>query len=442
MTLCSDNGFMKASKNNRGVALKVVKDVEKQPFLIKYPNPKRKLSPNTIYCADNLEVMKQLPTESINMIYIDPPFNTGTVRKSKTWDREIQLGDFDDKWGGGIASYRLWLKQRLRQMHRLLKKDGVLCVHLDYNAVHYAKVDLDEIFGQGSYDKGSKHLINEIIWFYKTGGASKKQFAKKHDVILIYGKSKSWTFNPKKEKTYTKSKGRKAGIQNYGAGDCEFFEDENGVYNLTYEKDVWDIPYLNSQARERLGYPTQKPRALLDKIIKAFTNKNDIVADFFCGCGTTISSAESLGRYWLGVDASKKASKVIRKRMARDHDLKIKVIPLKSLTREQIEGLDPFEFERYCVRGVGGIPNEKQRGDGGIDGFLIQDGTPIQVKKSKNVGRPVVDSFHKHLKINGRGIIIAKSFGRGAKEEVARLKLSEGYEVSLITVDDILREAS
>ena len=344
--------------------------------------------------------------------------------------------------GGGIASYRLWLKQRLREMHRLLKKDGVLCVHLDYNAVHYIKVDLDEIFGQGNFDRGSKHLINQIIWFYKTGGASKKQFSKKHDVILVYGKSGNWTFNPVKEKTYTKAKGRKAGVQNYGAGDCEFFEDEYGVYNLTYEKDVWDISYINSQAKERLGYPTQKPIALLNKIIKAFTNKNDIVADFFCGCASTISSAHGLGRYWLGVDVSKEASKIIRKRMARDHRLKVQIIPLKSLTRQQIERLNPFEFERYCVRGIGGIPNEKQRGDGGIDGFLISDGTPIQVKKSKNIGRPVIDSFHKHLKINGRGIIIAKSFGRGAKDEVARLKISEGYELSLITVEDILREAS
>ena len=128
--------------------------------------------------------------------------------------------------------------------------------------------------------------------------------------------------------------------------------------------------------------------------------------------------------------------------MSKDHNLKVQIVPLKSLTREQIERLNPFEFERYCVRGVGGIPNEKQRGDGGIDGFLISDGTPIQVKKSKNIGRPIIDSFHKHLKINGRGVIIAKSFGRGAKNEVARLKISEGYEVSLITVDDILRDAS
>ena len=128
--------------------------------------------------------------------------------------------------------------------------------------------------------------------------------------------------------------------------------------------------------------------------------------------------------------------------MQRDHNLDVEVIPLKSLTKDEILGLDPFEFEKYVVRSIGGIPNDVQRGDGGIDGYLETDHTPIQVKKSNNVGRPVIDAFYKHLKHNGRGVIIAKSFGRGAKEEVSRLRLEEGLDIILTTIDDILREAA
>ena len=158
--------------------------------------------------------------------------------------------------------------------------------------------------------------------------------------------------------------------------------------------------------------------------------------------GLFTSDAEKLERKWLGVDASKEASKVIRKRMVRDHNLKIEITPLKNLNKAQVLKLNPFEFESYCVRCVGGIPNEKQRSDGGIDGKLIYDGTPIQVKKSPHIGRPVVDSFHKHLRKNGRGIIIALSFSKGAKEEASRLKVDEGKDLQLITLDKILSEGT
>ena len=425
-----------------------------QPFLMKFPQA-RTLKTNVIYCADNLEVMKQLPSESIDLIYIDPPFNTGTVRKSKAWDQEVQLGDFDDKWGG-INSYVLWMTNRLREMHRLLKPTGVLCVHLDYRSVHYIKVELDKIFGSGQADKGSKHFVNEIVWCYSQGGRSKKTFAKKHDTILIHSKTKnSYYFNPIKipmdsgTKSFggrleTDKDGRKFRLV-YGSKDkngkskyYKYYLDEGKI-----PEDYWtDINSIQSGSKERIGYPTQKPIELLDRFIKSFTNENDIVADFFCGCATTLSSAQGLNRKWLGVDVSKEASKVIRKRMARDHKMKVEIVPLKSLTKAQVLRLNPFEFEKYVVRSIGGIPNSVQRGDGGIDDYLQEDGTPIQVKKSDKVGRTVIDSFHKHLQKNGKGIIIAKSFGRGAKEEVSRLRLKEGYDVTLVTVDDILRDVS
>jgi len=426
-----------------------------------YKIPKRKLTTNVVYCADNLEVMKTLPGESIDLIYIDPPFNTGTVRKSKAWDNEVQLGDFDDKWGGGINSYILWMTNRLREMHRLLKPTGVLCVHLDYKSVHYIKVELDKIFGQGSTDRGSDHLVNEIIWYFNQGGGrSKNNFKNRHNHILIYSKKKKYIFNEKDLRLpFTPHKQSKSG-KNFGGvmgideNGREFVEKWGTGKKKKYRyyldegkspESVWtDIQSLQSAAKERVNnrWATQKPIALLERIIKAFTNKDHIVADFFCGCGTTISASESLGRKWIGVDVSKDASQVIRKRMTRDHNLDVDILSLKSLTKEEILSLDPFEFEKYCVRSIGGIPNDIQRGDGGTDGYLIEDGTPIQVKMSERVGRTVIDSFHKHLQKNGKGVIIAKSFGRGAKEEVARLRLKEGYEVTLVTIDDILREAA
>lgn len=404
--------------------------------------PKRRLALNTIYCADNLAVMKQLPNESIDLIYIDPPFNTRSVQKSKAWDNEVQGIQYYDSFGKGINSYIAFMKDRLEQMHRLLKDTGSLFVHVDYRAVHYLKIELDKIFGGGDPDRGAKYLVNEIIWRYKTGGSSKRSFAKKHDSVLFYSKSDKYLFNLSKDKSYTKSKSRKPGVINYGAGNAEFFEDENGVYNLVNMSDVWDISYINSQSKERIGYPTQKPLALLERIIKCASNEDDIIADFFCGCGTAISAAQSLNRHWVGVDASEKATKIMRKRMANDHGLDIPITPLGTLDKQKTLELDPFEFERYMVTCVGGVVNKIQVGDGGLDGMMIEDGAPIQVKQSKKVGRPVIDSFYKHIKKRGRGFIIAISFTSTAKEEAMRLKNEEGIDLVLLTVDQVIEQAA
>lgn len=414
--------------------------------LIKFPRPKRTLKTNVVYCADNLEVMKQLPSDGIDLIYIDPPFGTNSLRKSKTWDAEVQGLSFYDSYGGGIKSYVSFMVDRLEQMHRLLKPTGSIYVHLDWRSVHYIKVEMDKIFGE-------KNFQREIIWDIKVLSGFKtlaKNWIRGHDSILFYSKTKDFIFN----KLFTPHTEKYISMFNR--------EDENGKFLIAHKKkrylkdvlkkgrhigDVWsDIKSFQQlcTSKEKIGYPTQKPLLLLERIIEASTNKekNNVVADFFCGCGTTISAAEKLGRKWLGVDANKEASKVIRKRMARDHNLKIEITPLKNLNKAEVLRLNPFEFESYCVRCVGGIPNEKQRSDGGIDGKLIYDGTPIQVKKSPNIGRPVVDSFHKHLRKNGRGIIIALSFSRGAKEEAQRLKVDEGKDLQLITLDKILSEGT
>lgn len=205
---------------------------------------------------------------------------------------------------------------------------------------------------------------------------------------------------------------------------------------------MWrDIPNLShGKNPERLGYPTQKPLELLDRIIESFTEKGDMVFDAFCGCGTTISSAQNLGRNWMGIDISKDAISVIRKRMTKEHQLKIKVIKINSRSKADVLRLDPFKFERYIVSLIG-TPNTKQRGDDGVDGYTYNY-IPIQVKKSHKVGRPVIDSFYKHIEKRGSGIIVAHSFCKTAYEEIRKIENEKGFIIDLIETRDLLRDAS
>ena len=410
--------------------------------------PSRKVKANQIYQGDNLEIMRSLEEGKIDLIYIDPPFCAQNVFKSKAWGKkEIS---FNDQWGGGVNSYIHWLVSRFRECHRLLKNTGVLCVHLDWRSVHYAKVELDKVFGE-------KNFVNEIVWAYKSGGIGKTHFPKKHDNILIYSKTNKYQFNKNDvgvvrnecqgcKKVLSKKNNMKKCIDKDGriyrtmksnGKIYKYYDDEKVL-----PPDVWvGLNHLQQKDPERLGYPTQKPLALLERLIKAFTNKGDVVADFFCGCGTTVSAAQKLERKWLGADISPDAIKVIRKRMAKEHRLKIEVINTNQLTRAQIYRLNPFEFEEKMVRMLGGTPNLKKVGDGGVDGRMY-DSTPIQVKKSPNVGRPVVDSFYKHVKSgNRKGIIVAKSFSKTAKEEVQRLRNEEWLEIDLVPSDDLIRGA-
>ena len=187
---------------------------------------------------------------------------------------------------------------------------GGIYLHCDPNMSHYLKLVMDAVFGRNNFK-------NEIIWAYRTGGSSKKNFARKHDIILFYS-YKQAKFNPLLEKAYTKSKNRKAGKINYGAGSATFFEDEKGVYNLVSMRDIWEIPYINSQAKERTGYPTQKPIALLERIIEASSDKEDIILDPFCGCATACVAAENLQRQWVGIDISPKAAELVNLRLNKE----------------------------------------------------------------------------------------------------------------------------
>ena len=380
---------------------------------------------NVLYYGDNLEVMhRYIDDNSIDLMYIDPPFFSSKVY-------EIIYGDvkerrmFEDRWKGDVYHFVSWMEPRLALMREKLKPTGTIFVHLDWHAAHYIKIAMDKIFG---YD----NLINEIIWYYRTGGVSKNYFARKHDTILWYAKGDRWVFNPQKEKSYMMHK--------YGFKKSNFQIDERGQYSMVYLRDVWDIPSVGSATSERLGYPTQKPEKLLLRIIEAASNDDGVVADFFCGCGTTLAAAQVLGRKWIGCDVSPTALRLVKERLINKcgaHDIEEVGVP-KSLG--DLRTMQHFEFQNYVISFIQGINNPKLIGDAGIDGWTVFNRYPIQVKQSEHVGRPEIQKFESAVRAEKRdkGYIFAFSFSRPAYEEVARCKQEDNIEIELWQVQDLV----
>ncbi len=264
---------------------------------------------DAIVCGDNLEILAGLQERSIDLIYIDPPFGTGSRRSGR------QGLEYDDP-GTDPNQYVDWLRPRLVSMRRVLTETGSLFVHLDFRVVHYVKVALDQIFGLD-------RLVNEIIWCYSVGGKSRRTFGRKHDTILWYSRGENYAFYPDAIR-----------IARRGGSHMRVESDESGrpvqvkrdaktgklyrypVHLGKIPEDYWtDIETLNRSDRERTGWPTQKPEALLERIIQATTRPGDLVADFFAGSGTTAVVAHNLGRRYLAVDRSSDALAVVRKRM-------------------------------------------------------------------------------------------------------------------------------
>ena len=326
------------------------------------------LKTNVLYYGDNLEVMhKYIPDNSIDLIYIDPPFFS-----SKAY--EIIYGDakekrmFEDRWKGDVYHFVNWMEPRLAQMHRVLKPTGSIYVHLDWHAVHYIKVAMDKIFGEDNF-------LNEIIWHYKRYTAVSNQFQRLHDTILFYAKTRNNKYNVMYDKYGDKS----------GKRDSHYKLDEDGRWFRWQKRkdkepykvylsekgvrfgDVWQIPLINASAKERLGYPTQKPELLLSRIIEASTDTNDVVADFFCGCGTTLAVAQLLGRRWIGCDVSPTALRLVRQRLIKygAKDIAEAGVP-KNI--EDLKAMKHFEFQNYVIDFILGIHNPKLVGDAGIDG--------------------------------------------------------------------------
>ncbi|MDR0540295.1 MAG: hypothetical protein LBG74_07325, partial [Spirochaetaceae bacterium] len=273
-----------------------------------------------------------------------------------------------------LLAYLIYMTARLLEMHRILKPSGSLYLHCDPTASHYLKIVMDNIFGR-------EYFRNEIIWHYTGNSVPKSCYPRKHDVIFFYSKQKEFCFYPQNalvpyseltEKRYnhTDTDGRRYKVSALRNGKQEIVYMKEGKY----PDDVWDIPVL--RGKERLGYPTQKPLALLERIIKASSKEGDVVFDPFCGCGTTIEAAIKNQRNWIGCDIAIHSIKLIQETRIQKYGLQenkeyqIEGVPQSTEQAQYLFESDPFQFQYWAVEKTGGFCSNKKTADRGIDGRI------------------------------------------------------------------------
>lgn len=318
------------------------------------------LEPNRLFWGDNLHVMRQLPSESIDLIYIDPPFFSGRQYNVIFGDQN-ELRSFSDIWEGGMPGYLIWLNARLYEMKRLLKKTGSIYVHLDWHAVHYVKVEMDKIFGSGagSGNKAAAGFRNEIAWCYSGGGVPKVEFPRKHDAILWYTKTGTWVFN-------TQYRPYSEGTQQRGRTQVKGKYFDSGLRSEgTPLNDWWsDVKKITSPTDpEKIGYPTQKSENLLERIINVATSEGDVVADFFTGGGTTAAVAQRLGRRWIACDQSRVAVAITADRLTRQAEEIGAAVVIPDFTVEhwgvyearRLADAPPEQFRAFVLKCFGAV---------------------------------------------------------------------------------------
>jgi len=292
---------------------------------------------NTLFTGDNLFILHGMNSQSVDLIYLDPPFNSKRMYSAPVGSKAAGAS-FKDTWtwsdvndgyleklandhlflvkfiqsiegisGEAMMAYITYMTQRIIEMHRILKDTGSFYLHCDPTASHYLKTILDYIFGK-------ENFRNEIVWSYSTGGISKRHYARKHDIIFFYSKDTDYFFDLPRMET------RDAKRFNLTDEDGRAYYDKAGNRYYLDEgvavRDVWDIHPVRNTSRERTGYPTQKPLELLHRIIKASCPENGIVFDPFCGCATTCVAAQQLGRHWIGIDIEHNAVSVLVDRLS------------------------------------------------------------------------------------------------------------------------------
>lgn len=311
--------------------------------------------PNKLYLGDNLEVLRTLKSGSIDLIYIDPPFFSGR-NYNVIWGDTNEVRTFEDIWEGGITSYLIWLNARLWEMKRVLKKSGSIYVHCDWHASHYIKTEMDKIFGY-------ENFRNEIVWCYKSGGKSKDRFPVKHDVLLYYGKGPKLYFNPDEVRIERVNPNNKIIVEN--GKKYVVFKKFNREYKYEYDEgamveDWWvDLTNIGPHNKtERIGYPTQKPEALLERIIKASSSEDDVVADFFCGGGTTLAVAQKLKRKFIGCDSSRVAVSVTLDRLVKiGEEMSGVKSNISSIPKSKLFGRESFQPKLQAQGAVERVPN-------------------------------------------------------------------------------------
>lgn len=335
--------------------------------------------------GDCLKLLEQIQDESIDAIYLDPPFFTEKTHKLKTRDGSKEFS-FDDLWGCH-QNYAKFLYERLVQLHRVLKTSGSIFVHCDASANYLIRSLLNDIFGPDQFR-------SEIIWSYKRWSNSKKGLLPAHQTIYFYSKTDSFTFNTLYT-SYSESTNVDQILQRRSRnpqGKSVYARDEQGEIILNDSKkgvplsDVWEIPYLNPKAKERVGYPTQKPILLLERIIEIATHPGDLILDPFCGSGTTLVAAQFLGRDGIGMDISDDAIALTKQRL---------INPIKTASNLLKKGRDSYltadEEALALLQGLDAIPVHRNKG---IDAILKQQfkDKPILVRVQKP-GESLLESF-------------------------------------------------
>jgi|LSQX01.3.fsa_nt_gb site-specific DNA-methyltransferase (adenine-specific) len=371
---------------------------------------------NRLYYGDNLNILRDyIPDGSVDLVYLDPPFNSNrdynVIFKDESGNKsDAQLVAFEDTWHWGpdaerqyeyltntaanggrvpdsvstivdalrhgigtnqMMAYLTEMTVRLVELHRVLKPTGSLYLHCDPTASHYLKVLLDAIFG-------AKSFRNEIVWCYTgPGSPGQRQFSRKHDTIFWYSKSDTWTFNaddvriPHDAKT---KENYKEGLTGSGFVGAEHLIHERGKV----PEDYWQIA-IAPRGKEYLGWPTQKPLKLLQRIIEASSNPGDVVLDPFCGCGTALVAAEKLGRRWIGIDVTYLSIGVMKARLLDTFGLDdvevvgqpTEVIGAKALAEDPRDGRYQFQWWALSLVGAQPVGGQKKKGaDAGIDGVI------------------------------------------------------------------------
>ena len=422
----------------------------------------RYLAGNALVCGDNYAALRELPDECIDLVYLDPPFNSNqfyvaafgdkgmvasqlrdiwrwTVESQNAFDR-LPRGQLRDSLRGirlqageqsPMAAYAVFMGVRLAEMRRVLKPSGSIYLHCDWHANAYLRILMDAIFGSQNYR-------NEIIWAYAPSGAPPRYgFHRKHDDLLYYSKGKTPRFHHLHTEMDQKTRATYNRVDEDGRwykespGGRSYFDKQKGRPVPSW----WaDIPSFGTATNspERLGYPTQKPVALLERVIKASSNPGDLVLDPFCGCGTAADAAASLGRKYLGIDISGIAVRLMQQRLESRGDVAAPVV--YGLTWDEFEW-EAFERRALAQRddvedGIPGwawaedrvaallnaVPNERKVGDGGVDARYFgamdverKEGViiPIQVKmhRASSVGRPDMDRLlGVQARMNNRGL--------------------------------------
>ncbi len=485
--------------------------------------PSSLLDTRVIYCGDNLDQLRKLPDACVDLIYIDPPFNSNR-NYEVFWGETKEKRSFEDRHESTQA-YIEFMRPRCVELARVLKKAGSFYYHCDWHASHYVKVMLDQIFGENNF-------LNEIIWKRSAAHSDTKQGRKAYgnvsDSIFVYsgGNDRDRVWNTKYlpyDESYLEDfykhvdeqTGRRYRLDNltaakpggdvsyefhgtrpykgrywaYSKENMEKFLAEGRLYfpqsggTPCYKRyldempgvslqNVWDdIPPIGSKADERLGYPTQKPLTLLERILEVSSNENDIVLDAFCGCGTAIVAAQNLKRQWIGIDVSPTACRVMAKRL-RDvcrlpEDEKLWRVGRGFVVRDlpwsekQLRVIPPFEFENWAVIALGGIPNKAQVGDMGIDGRIYPVSSmptgsgktageldfmdawyPVQVKQKDKAGRPDIDMFEAAMlrEKRAKGFFVSFEFSSDALREIDAFFRREHRTIIPLTVRQILDE--